>query len=113
MNKSARRGEPKISDGILTSAALSADTLLKELVTKISALTTESHQSASVPLTSARISCDYSKATSHKEEQCRKKGYDVKICDYCNIRGHTHGECFALSRAIKEGLLTSEQLITP
>ena len=39
---SARRGEPKISDGVPTSAALTADTLLKELVTKISALTTES-----------------------------------------------------------------------
>ena len=56
------------------------------------------------------MSCDYCKATSHREEECRKKIYDIKVCDYCNIRGHTHGECYALSRVIREGRVNKQTI---
>ena len=107
---SARRGELGISERARTGTAISVDTLLKDLVTKISALTTERPQSAAVRLTSAKISCDYCKGTSHREEECRKTSYDMKICDYCNIRGYSHGECFALSRAIREGRVNKQTI---
>ena len=45
---SARRGEPEINERAPTGTAISVDTLLKDLVTKISALTTESPKSATV-----------------------------------------------------------------
>ena len=103
---SARRGVPEISERALTGTAISVDTLLKDLVTKISALTTESPQSATVRLTSAKIGI----TARHRKEECQKKSYDMKICDYCNIRGHTHGESFALSRAIREGRVNKQTI---
>ena len=65
---SAHRGEPEISERAPTATSISVDTLLKDLVTKISALTTESPQSETVRLTSAKISCNYCKATCYREE---------------------------------------------
>ena len=99
---SSRRGEPIVNKELTKSSAISADALLKDLATKISALAADCTQTATVQLATAKMSCDYCKATSHREEECRKKIYDIKVCDYCNIRGHTHGEYYALSRAIRE-----------
>ena len=78
------------------------------MATKISALAADCTQSVTVRLAIAKMSCDYYKATSHREEECRKKIYDIKVYDYCNIRGHTHVECYALSRAIREGRVNKQ-----
>ena len=98
---SARCGEPIVNVEPSKSSTIAADALLKNLSTKISALSADGTQSATVRLATAKMSCGYCKATSDREEEYRKKAYDIKVCDYCNIRGHTHGECYALSRAIR------------
>ena len=93
---SARRGEPIVNEELTKSSAISADALPHDLVTKILTLAADCTQSDTVRQATAKMSCDYCKATSHREEKCQKKIYDIKVCDYCNIRGHTHGECYAL-----------------
>ena len=89
--------------------AISAETVLKELVTKISSLNVDTLHDAKIRLAPARYACSHCNMTNHQTEECRKKNTDSKLCEFCNIRGHTYEDCYSLRQALRDGRVSKEK----
>ena len=57
----------------------------------------------------ANEACSYCGSVEHAVNDCRKKAYDSKFCDYCKIKGHTRGECRSLTDALASGEISKRR----
>ena len=51
--------------------------------------------------TAAREVCSHCGQGNHNEEDCWRKNTDVRVCDFCNRRGHLYGDCTTLRQALR------------
>ena len=55
----------------------------------------------------AREVCSHCGRGNHKED-CWRKNTDVRVCDFCNRRGHLYGDCTTLRQALRNRKITLE-----
>ena len=69
--------------------------------------------SAAIRLAPAVSACGYCHSSGHEEQNCKKKNYDTKACEFCKLRGHLYSECYALENAIRSGRVSQDKLEKP
>lgn len=86
-------------------AGLHMDSTIINMVTQTASLIVaqQSPDFVGVRATSADEACTYCQGSGHVEEECRRREYDSKYCEFCHIQGHTFDKCFTLINRTKRG----------